>query len=174
CRTRLKAKCTSSGAGLSGTAPGHSLRGDLAVVRDLCVGYGIDPVSDWTSNGQIASAFRRSFAPHEPRTPCGRGFVEAPPRRQLRGCLEAFISLARSGDYVTHRTDELVKRGLVLGLGRLDQHSAVDDQGEIDGHWMETFVNQRLGHVERRISLGKSFVAEQRLVHARARPGERR
>jgi hypothetical protein len=59
--------------------------------------------------------------------------------------LEALVArLGALGDRA-QRGDELVERRLGFGLGRLDQHRAVDDQREIHGHRVEALVDQRLG-----------------------------
>ncbi|MNQ64151.1 hypothetical protein D3C85_785620 [compost metagenome] len=67
-----------------------------------------------------------------------------------------------------HGVDEAIQLGLGLGLGRLDQHGPVDDQGEVHGHRVEALVDHRLGEVERGdVRALQPFVVEQGLVHAR-------
>src|SRR3546814_945753 len=69
-------------------------------------------------------------APHQHRLARGEGFVEPAARREMRRGLEAFIArLGARGD-AAQRADELIERRLRFGLGRLDQHRAVDDRSE--------------------------------------------
>src|SRR3546814_9411194 len=87
-------------------------------------------------------------SPHQHRLARGEGFVEPAARREMRRGLEAFIArLGARGD-AAQRADELIERRLRFGLGRLDQHRAVDDEREIHRHRMIALVYQRLGRSE--------------------------
>src|SRR3546814_4411568 len=109
--------------------------------------------------------------------------IRRPPRSTRTATLFPYTTLFRSERRVAvlraqcdaaQRADELVEHRLRLGLGRLDEHRAVDDEREIDRHRVIALVDQPLGDVERREAFGEALVAEQRLVHARARRREGR
>src|SRR3546814_4821891 len=90
----------------------------------------------------------------------------------MRRGLEAFIArLGARGD-AAQRADELIERRLRFGLGRLDQHRAVDDEREIHRHRMIALVYQRLGDVERGEPFGETIIREQRLVRSEEHTSE--
>src|SRR3546814_6869232 len=85
--------------------------------------------------------------------------IRRPPRSTRTATLFPYTTLFRSERRVAvlraqcdaaQRADELVEHRLRLGLGRLDEHRAVDDEREIDRHRVIALVDQPLGDVERR------------------------
>jgi hypothetical protein len=49
-----------------------------------------------------------------------------------------------------HDFHELVQCLQALGFSRLDEHRALDDQGEIHGRGVEAIVHEPFGHIHRR------------------------
>src|SRR4051794_18947267 len=96
-----------------------------------------DPVLLWElPSDQHDQLFRRLLmlrlrAPAQHRLAGGGGLVETAARSQARGGAECFgISGFRPLGKAAQYRDELIKRLLALGLGRLDQQRAVHDKRE--------------------------------------------
>ena len=102
-----------------------------------------------------------SGAPSTPAPACAPPASRRAARRGAKCGAVLSAGVARLGPLRdrAQRADELVERRLALGLGRLDQHRAVDDEREIHRHRVEALVDQPLGDVERREALGEPVVA---------------
>jgi uncharacterized protein (DUF2236 family) len=70
--------------------------------------------------------------PRQHRLARRQRLVETAPRREMRRGLDRRVAALSAFRYRTEGTDELVRAPPCFGLGRLDQHRAVDDQREID------------------------------------------
>ena len=74
--------------------------------------------------------------------------VEPPARRINRRRLEALSPAFARAAIERSAMMNWSRLALRFGLGRLDQHRAMDDQREVHGHRVEALVDQRLGDVD--------------------------
>src|SRR2546423_2123672 len=146
----------------------------------VCVSFVSFRVTSWI-------IFLPALQPYETDSG-GRGFLRRPPAQDglARGCglVEAtdargarrvqnrfgfFDGLARD---LLHRFDELLKLCATDRLGRLDEHRALHDEREVDGHRVEAVINQALRDVERVDAFAQlPLVGEENLVHRRRAEG---
>src|SRR5215213_1891416 len=106
--------------------------------------------------------------PAQHRLARGGGLVESADARGVRRVqdrVRVFRGLAR---YLLHGVDELLKLCAADGLRGLDEHRALNDEGEVDGHRVEAVVYESLRDVERVDAFSRlPLVGEEDFVHRR-------
>src|SRR5687767_14488357 len=92
--------------------------------------------------GAFRADFTLLFFLWQGRTPAQHGltrggsFVETADPRRVRSVDNELRIFLRLSIDISHCLDERIEIGATDGFGRFDKHRALDNKGEVDGHWM--------------------------------------